>query len=238
MGRVPLGPLQTLHVPNLPWILRHKVLFRDAYEPEVKKALKTITGRLFVDIGANKGHYSIMLADNFDRVYAIEPDPKILPVLKNRVARSRYRNISVLDIAFADRNGEAAFYQNPLSKDTGSANTLLPEFEYRPGGRERHPPDTRFIGKDSVLVPVQAYDSFIGQDYADLVKIDVEGAEFLVLEGMRSSLRNRMVKHIMVELHDRDRLEALTYLLTGYGYTIQMLDQHPRVLASLKEQAA
>jgi len=58
----------------------------------------------------------------------------------------------------------------------------------------------------------------------DLVKIDVEGAEFLVLEGMRNSLQNRSVKRIMVELHNREDKTRLESIFVPCGYTVEWVD--------------
>src|SRR6266568_2116354 len=62
---------------------------------------------------------------------------------------------------------------------------------------------------------------------ADLVKIDVEGAEFLVLEGMRESFAKQRVRNILVELHDRDRKEELeTVLKSNLAHVFWVDNQH------------
>ncbi len=58
-------------------------------------------------------------------------------------------------------------------------------------------------------------------------KIDVEGAEFLVLEGMKESLAKRRVRNILVELHDRGRKEELeTILRNHFGDVFWVDHQH------------
>jgi methyltransferase FkbM-like protein len=59
------------------------------------------------------------------------------------------------------------------------------------------------------------------------VKIDVEGAEFLVLEGMKESFAKQRVMNILVELHDRDRKEELeTILRSNFGNVFWVDNQH------------
>ena len=71
------------------------------------------------------------------------------------------------------------------------------------------------------------FDSLLSEPKADLVKIDVEGAEFLVLEGMRESLAGQRVRNILVELHDRDRKEELERILrSNFGHLFWVDHQH------------
>jgi hypothetical protein len=81
---------------------------------------------------------------------------------------------------------------------------------------------------------LRRYDSLVEYDTADLVKMDVEGDEFLVLEGMKRALKENRVRAIMVELHDRTQSNELVFLLEGYGFTVEQLDDHPRFLGRFK----
>jgi len=57
-----------------------------------------------------------------------------------------------------------------------------------------------------------------------LVKVDVEGAEFLVLEGMRANLKERSVRCIMVELHNKENKSRLESTFTDDGYAVEWVD--------------
>ena len=72
-------------------------------------------------------------------------------------------------------------------------------------------------------VDAVTYDSVI-KEKADLVKIDVEGAEFLVLEGMKDSLKKRQVECLMVELHNVDEGKRLLESVKNYGFDITWID--------------
>jgi FkbM family methyltransferase len=82
----------------------------------------------------------------------------------------------------------------------------------------------------SAALNLRTYDTLFPHDTADLVKMDVEGDEFLVLEGMRLALKENRVRTIMVELHDSLRSNELTSLLESYGFRIERLDDHPRFI--------
>ena len=110
--------------------------------------------------------------------------------------------------------GKAAFYVNSNSRNiinSASASSLFEKFEFRACD---HAPDRTYTGSP-ICVETMRFDSLLSEPTADLVKLDVEGAEFLVLEGMKESLAKRRVRNILVELHDRDRREELETVLRG-----------------------
>ncbi len=80
-------------------------------------------------------------------------------------------------------------------------------------------------------MPIKA--SVIQPTLSDLVKIDVEGAEFHVLRGANDSLKTGKIKRIMVELHDKDAKDDLYGILSRYGFKLKQLDPHPRIFGSL-----
>jgi FkbM family methyltransferase len=201
-------------------------------EPQVWKELARIRGELFVDVGANVGTYSTRLSSHFRRVYAFEPNPNILPILKERVDSSSRQNITVFPMALSDVNGHSEFYIDRHEGFVGSVETLMPVFNYNPGFGPGTGPAHKYVGKENVVVSTATYDSKI-REVADLVKIDVEGAEFNVLRGAKDALTNGRIKRIMVELHDKNATEELFGILAGYGFKLKLLDPHPRIFGSL-----
>lgn len=204
---------------------------RPPYEKAVKKKLQEFHGKLFIDVGANRGLYSRMLSKNFERVYAFEPNPKILPLLKKGLPS----NVSVFEVALSENNGITTLFFGPDSL-SGSADTILPVFQYKPSPpREDWKPYVHqtFIGKEGVSVRKRSFDSY--ELFPELVKIDVEGAEFLVLEGMKYSLADKRVLNILVELHNLERREELQRLFDRVGYASQWIDPD-HLLASGKEE--
>jgi len=196
---------------------------QEPYEPEVMQELSKIHGLLFVDIGANVGRYSRALAKNFGKVYAFEPNPE------NSLDHLP-KNVSVFRYALSNEDSERDFYLSDIGG--GGADTLLSVFEYKPASETGTLPQI-FSGSRSVKVRVSKYDLIVGKT-ADLVKIDVEGAEFLVLEGMKDSLQKRAVRNLMVELHNVDREHELLTILKANFPKVTRLDSHPRYLASLE----
>jgi FkbM family methyltransferase len=205
------------------WVLqKHKP--PPLYERNVNKALRRIHGDLFVDVGANEGAYCKLLSGNFKTIYAIEPNLAFQSELPPNVIR--------LNVAFSNENGESDLV---LNTGTGAADTLLHEFDYKPDKDPYMITKKVYSTERRIRVKTVTYDTFISGRIADLVKIDVEGAEFLVLQGMNESLSRGMVKNIMVELHNIERQEELLKLLMRHRYKVTKLDLHPRFLGKLAQ---
>jgi len=196
------------------------------YEKSVRNILKSIHGDCFYDVGANVGFYSLLLRRNFRQVYAVEPVPANVNRLKHRLSIRFVRNVRVVPVALSDKNGKATFYVNSDSRtmiNNLSASSLFEKFEFRSCD---HAPDRTYAGSP-ITVETMTFDSLLSEPTADLVKIDVEGAEFLVLEGMRESLASRRVNNILVELHDRGRKGELEAILnSNFGHIFWVDPQH------------
>jgi hypothetical protein len=96
------------------------------------------------------------------------------------------------------------------------------------------PGDERRTGKIKNMITVQAftYDDFAkaqGIEFADLVKIDTEGQEPLIIQGMHETLKAKKVGFLAFEVHGTGKgwyhafdMTRLVDLLDAYGYTCYM----------------
>jgi FkbM family methyltransferase len=151
-------------------------------------------GGTFVDIGAHGGYCSLKAAPVVGpggHVIAIEPNPEMVRMLRGNIQASGAR-VAVEPVACSD--AEATLDLFPASQtNTGvsslsKANASL----YGPAGQPFQ----------VTARPLDAIVREAGVSRVDVVKIDVEGAEFLVLKGAQETLtRYRPV--LLVELDDR-----------------------------------
>jgi FkbM family methyltransferase len=169
------------------------------YEPKTTAYFAEVLGpgRVFVDIGANHGYFSVLaaaLVGEGGRVVAFEPNPRIFRQLRTHVGLNGFDDrVTLLPSALADAPGEARLF---VSQDVGNSglSSLTPASEHLASGSlsEAH----------TVSVPVDTFDRWFassGLSRVDLMKIDVEGAEALVLQGMSAALRDDAIGAIICE---------------------------------------
>jgi FkbM family methyltransferase len=140
-------------------------------------------GMTMLDIGANLGWFSVIgsrLVGSGGRVFAIEPDPGNLRLLKRNLALNRCRNVTVLPMAAGAEAQTARLYRSPDNQGD-------------------HRLETTSDRPDSVSVKVRPIDEYLAGKRADLVKIDTQGSETSVLRGMRNVLAHNPRIRVVLE---------------------------------------
>lgn len=138
-------------------------------------------GALAFDIGAHAGNRSLALAKAGARVVAVEPQPAFRPIL-NRIASGRA--IDVRGEAVGRTNGSARLR---ISRRHPTLSSIMPDWPGRIGSARGF----ESVAWDEAMdVPMVTMDALIAQHgRPDFVKIDVEGSEADVLEGLSQALR-------------------------------------------------
>jgi FkbM family methyltransferase len=193
------------------------------YEPPVTRMFEAHVpaGGVVVDAGANWGYFSLLaagLVGPSGRVIAIEPDPRQSAALDANCALNPALPIAALRAAASNAPGTMTLsgYEDAASNRgvsrVGAAAAAGPRF------------DVETVTIDAITD---------GHAAVDLVKIDVEGAEDLVLGGMRLGLAARRYRVIVLELHP-GLLKArgvdpasVVALLTDAGYRGATIDLSP-----------
>ena len=183
------------------------------WEPKVWKTLSLIRGEVFVDIGAYRGVFTKGLSKHFDKVIAFEPDPHSYELLSFETRK--LHNISLFRTAISDTDGTTTLYLGELP-----CPSIFPEFEYAPASRPDH--TVTYHGTNGITVKTSRLDTLFNSRI-DLLKIDVENAEFLVLKGASRLLRDGHIQRIVVELHNRDREQELEHVFPMF-YQLKWLD--------------
>ncbi len=205
-------------MPDWRFLFEKYALQKHQFEPLVRKYVQSLSGELFVDVGANIGYYSKILAKRFTRVVAVEPNPYAQPHLRKRLPK----NVSILTVALTDSKGKVSFYVAPNRKKGllgGGGTGIFEKWDYKPPGNLDHK-EERF----PVQVESDTFDNVFPDERADLVKIDVERAEFLVLKGMTRAIRSGRVSRLIIELHDEVRTNELVIQTLSPYFSIRHID--------------
>lgn len=175
-ARIRLGDGAQLCLPG-EWRGVAKLLyaFRSRYERELLYLVGRLRpGMVFADIGASYGVYTLLAARAVGPeglVLAFEPSQRTFDILKKNVGNNRLRNVLLFRTALAESRGTGALLLHP----DPSRNSLC----------------RRSARPASVIVPVETLDGVLrtkGIGRLDAIKMDVEGAEALVLAGASKTL--------------------------------------------------
>ena len=181
----------------------------DAYEPEIGPYFGCLApqARCVLDVGAFTGWYSVVAAtlNPAGQVFAFEANPVVAASLRRNLELNCLENVHVLECAVAEADGQGVFHVGGAGLPSSSSLESDWQGLY-------HSISVRTRSVDSVLEEA-------GKPPVDLVKIDVEGSEHRVLNGMVQTLR-RCRPVLVVELLPDYRVSFLDSLdsLTREGY--------------------
>jgi len=145
------------------------------FEPGMTRLFRALlkSRRCIFDIGANVGYYALLAASALNgrgAVHAFEPSPFVFKTLARNAQLNHLGGLHLNQVALADTDGYGDLFVPSVGGDTNAS--LIPDFTTL-----NHP----------IRVPLVRFDTYCKThdiQHVDLVKIDVEGAELSVLQGM------------------------------------------------------
>jgi len=185
---------------------------------------------VFWDIGANLGLYSLFAANSPGvNVVAFEPNPMTVKKINDNIALNKKSNIEVLKLALSDTKGLVKFDSMENRGNHGLAHIAFEKTS------------------NTINVETNSGDKLIEDGAAprpDIVKIDVEGAEYLVIKGMQNTLTDCRV--LFCEVHRQIREygqseEELESMLKNLGFSLERIQErrdntyHLKALRLFKE---
>lgn len=186
---------------------RQRDLVMDCYEPDVSRCLQQLLkpGMVFCDVGANLGVFTLFAARKVGaqgQVFSFEPVPSNFAVLQRNVELNQYTNVVCAPKAVTNRNGTARIY---LSRFCGSHSLVTQPVEYL----------GEFLDVETVRL-----DSVSGLNRIDVLKIDVEGGELEVMEGL-GVFKPQVILEYNSERLSRQGLDLQAFLrqLRALGYS-------------------
>ncbi len=168
-----------------------------------------------LDVGANVGYYSCLMARRAwrGRTIAFEADPTIHEILRANVAINWCEKVvDARNMAVSDRTGTLTLHRRPGRSGNTSVTRISEDERLALGEPE----------SEAFEVPTLPLDDLLGElDRLDVVKIDVEGAESMVLAGM-SGIVERFNPLIIMEWSP-EQAEQAGSSAAGLGAAIESL---------------
>jgi FkbM family methyltransferase len=146
-------------------------------------------GDVVFDIGANIGYYTILASKQVGpkgQVYAFEPDPNSLELLKKNIKLNECANVQVVEAALGRKEGDGFLIQD-LSNP----------------GESSLAKDGRSKGLKVTMTTLDAFTKARKIKKVDLIKIDVEGAELDILGGAKDFLKRIQDVELFIECNPK-----------------------------------
>jgi len=159
---------------------------REAYQVEVVNE-EVKPGDVVIDVGANIGYYALLesrLTGKNGKIYAIEPVPANVEILRINRELNQYDNIEVFQLAISDKKGHTTMYV-PRERNLSRIKASM-------GGNQ----------SNTIEVETATLDDFLqGKRYPQVIRMDVEGAEYQIVKGMEKTLTGNLPLEIFMEIH-------------------------------------
>ncbi|HWD20084.1 MAG TPA: FkbM family methyltransferase [Verrucomicrobiae bacterium] len=176
-----------------------------------------LKGKVCWEIGAHIGYHALSFAALGAEVLAFEPNEHNARAIKVHLERNPElgKHIRLLTVAVADQVGEMSFAQSDDMTGASSGSHLQAGIQ----------PLEDYEAFATVKVPVTTIDTVIqgGERKPDVIKIDVEGAEALVLRGGKELLQTHRPL-LLMEVHHILLMMEVQALLRDFGYELRSLD--------------
>jgi FkbM family methyltransferase len=196
-------------------VISGNIAFNGFYELDLTRRIVRLAkaGKILVDVGANMGYFSLLWAgvNPLGKVIAYEAARRNILLLNNNLIENRMSDrINVVSKAVADRTGIIDFDEGPPDQ-TGWGGIST-----KPSSR-------------TCSVPLVRLDNELGDSFIDVLKIDVEGADTLVLFGCEELLKKKRIGVILFE-ENVERMSALNIAkneaqryLRAFNYTCSQI---------------
>ncbi|APJ04580.1 FkbM family methyltransferase [Silvanigrella aquatica] len=220
----------SFYCPNRLTLWRAQTLF--SKEPDTIEWINSFEqNSVFYDVGANMGVFSLYAAAKGHRVYSFEPESTNYALLNTNIYINNYSEVMrAYNIALSSTQGFGEFFLSNFEQGAALHNL----------GESVNFEKKKFIPKHTQGIYFDRLDNFTAHSseewFPDYLKIDVDGNEFLVIEGSENIFKNTKLKSILIELNmnlNEDKL--IKQKLEGIGFEAQPL---PRRTSSVEEMSS
>jgi FkbM family methyltransferase len=193
-------------------VCEKRVLFTPQFFDLIERDLlaeRLRDGFRFIDIGANIGAYSLFVAAKAGpgaRILAVEPQPEVFARLAFNIAQNPFGTVKAIACALADKPGELTLFLDAANRGESSVRILRSS-----SGSTVRVPATTLLA----LVESEGYERL------DAIKLDVEGAEDLILEPFLRDAPEAIWPGFIIIEDSRERWQIdLIALLGQKGYSL------------------
>ncbi|MCF7973901.1 MAG: FkbM family methyltransferase [Phycisphaerae bacterium] len=165
---------------------------------------------VILELGANIGYYVLLeskILSDKAHIYAVEPSAENVALLKRNVVLNAVQHIDIDHMAMSDTKGTAKLYTG----DACNLHSLVNE--------------SGDSTADYVEVPTDTVDGYLaGKRPITFLRMDIEGYEAVIIDGMQETLASPALKRMFIEIHpvkiESDRMQIFLKNLQDHGFEI------------------
>ncbi len=195
-------------------------LWKNIFEKEEYKIGLNNPKPLILDVGAHIGLSTIYFKTKYPKakILSFEPNPNTAKLWRLNIKANHLKNVKIIEAAVWDKEGKKSLYIDSTSKIPWTWGDSLIENIW----------DSK-IPPQSILVKTLTLSSFLTKPI-DLLKLDVEGAEYTIIK--ESAKKLNLVKNIILEYHKtpktnpENQLEAILKILEKANFRFTFLEKN------------
>ncbi len=214
----------------------NKIYEQDLIERHLTKVLKE--SKTILDIGAHCGSHTVVYKNiNPElKIHSFEPQAKLFELLSKNIGANNFEGVTLHNNAVANKS--MSYSLGETISDGAAVNLPISygETKYSNLGGVK-------LGSGGESVECLTIDS-LNLDACDYIKIDVEGAEHLVIEGAKVTIEkfkpvimfehnSQRLSEDTLKLFDAIELPDIFKMLEGFGYSISAIDSNGNYLAKM-----
>lgn len=170
-------------------------VFPKAMDMQQRLVTALTSNPVILDVGAHEGRVSLEYLKAFPgaTIYALEPAPEVFGLLQQNTAA--YPQIKSFQLGLSDQSGSNKFYVNDFDMTSSLLPTSLTDDSVWDA--------SLYQTRSEVQADFLTLDDFLQQESLqriDLMKLDVQGAEHLVLEGGRKAITAGKIRYVFMEV--------------------------------------
>ena len=198
-----------------------KILKKEIFQKEIYSVKIQQENPVIFDIGAHIGLATIYFKKEYpnSKITSFEPNPNVFPLLEENIQSNNLKDIHTNNIAlgakesvrelYIDNSGLCAFSTSSFRKDAwNQKQKTLP-----------------------IQVNVKPLSEYIDNEYIDLVKMDVEGAEREIIKELDNSDKLKYIKNLFIEYHPikNHKITEITSILKKNSFSIEYKEEGKKI---------
>lgn len=188
------------------------MMFHYPYEPEISSFIKKKVEKndFVIEVGCHIGFFTCLIASIIDKGHLLgfEPNSENYNLLKNNININNFKNVRLMKVALSNKNKQTKLHLNKFNEGGHSISDNINHKKF----------------SSYELIESKKLDDYINiiKREIKLIKIDAEGHEDQILNGMKKILKNRKIapKHIIIETENLQKLTRIFSYLQRYNYLI------------------